>query len=249
VSKYFNDASQASLPGGLELSNRKLEELEPELFDDRTFKCGPTCDTDHPADSIRERLTEHLELGCCGAALVVSTSPLVIAVYGEDLDASVLLRFPSSFVERYGLSVGKRLVAVNAFQDVRADGGEVLYAADLIPGPARTNWSGFHPCIAEFMSDQADVIEQRRREIPEKEWEAVERTAKLRIDRMGLQTARDGKPSQAGFPNRMGASMMFLPIHDFDSPVFRNVVRVLGIVLAVAAGIGWVLFKTKALWR
>jgi hypothetical protein len=130
VSKYFNDSTSASLPGGLTLSLRKLQELEPELFTDRTFKCGPTCDVDHSAESMRERFAEHLQLGCCGAGVVVSTSPLVIAVYGEDLDASVLLRFPQSFVERYALEKGRRLVAVNAFQDVRSDRGEVLYAAD-----------------------------------------------------------------------------------------------------------------------
>jgi hypothetical protein len=103
VSKYFDDSTEASLPGGLTLSLPKLEELEPLLFTDRTFKCGPICDVDHPAESIRERLTEHLQLGCCGPALVVSTSPLVIAVYAEDLDASVLLRFPTNFVPAYGL--------------------------------------------------------------------------------------------------------------------------------------------------
>ena len=148
MSKYFNDSTQASHPGGLELSLRKLEELDPALFASLPLKCGPTCEVYHPTESIRERLAEHLQLGCCGAAVVVSTSPPVVAVYGGDLDASVLLRFPSSFVERYGLSVGKRLVAVNSFQDVRTDDGKVLYAVDLIPGPARTNWSGFHPCIA-----------------------------------------------------------------------------------------------------
>ena len=253
MSKYFDDSSRASLPGGLQLSLRKLEELDPELFTDRTFKCGPTCDADHSAESIRERLAEHLQHGCCGAALVVSTSPLVVAVYGEDLDASVLLRFPSSFVERFGLTVGKRLVAVNAFQDVRADNGAILYAVDLIPGPARTNWSGFHPCIAEFLSDETALIEQRRREIPEKEWAAVERTSQVRIDRMGLESARDGRPSQAGFPVRKGGSPSFQSLEDANRLVSRETLemlgKVLGVVLAVAAMAAWVLVKTKALWR
>jgi hypothetical protein len=249
MSKYFDDSTQASLPGGLELSLRKLEELDAALFADRPLKCGPTCEVDHPAADIRERLAEHLRLGCCGAALVVSTSPLVVAVYGEDLDASVLLRFPSSFVERYGLSVGKRLVAVNSFLDVRADGGEVLYAVDLIPGPGRTNWSSFTPCIAEFLSDETDLIEARRREIPEKEWAAVERTAKLRIERMGLESARDGRPSQAAFPVRRGGARSFQPIADFDRPAPSGTLRVLKIVLIVAAVVAVILLKALRSWN
>lgn len=243
MSKYLNDSSEASLPGGLKLSLRKLEELEPELFHDRTFKCGPTCDVDHPAESIRERLAEHLEHGCCNAAVVVSTAPPVVAVYAPDLDASVLLQFPSRCTERYGLTLGKRLVAVNLFQEVRGDGGELLYAVDLIPGPARTNWSGFAPCIAEFLSEETELIEQRRREIPEEEWEAVERTSKLRIERLGLKSARDGKPSQSGFPNRRGGNRSFQPIGDVDRPASSHALLVVKIVLAVAAIVAVIVLK------
>lgn len=245
MSKYFNDSTSASLPGGLTLSLRKLQELEPELFTDRTFKCGPTCDVDHSAESMRERFAEHLQHGCCGAAVVVSTSPPVIAVYGEDLDAAVLLRFPQSFVDRYGLSVGKRLVAVNAFQDVRSDGGEVLYAADLIPGPARTNWSGFSPCIAEFLSDETELIDLRRSEIPEAEWPALERTASLRIRRMGLDTARDGKPTAAGVPVRGGGLWFFQPIAEFDRPRHSWIGTILTVLVAAAALAAWVWLKVR----
>ena len=241
MSKYFDDSTQASLPGGLTLSLPKLEELEPLLFTDRTFKCGPLCDVDHPAESIRERLAEHLQLGCCGAALVVSTSPLAIAVYADDLDASVLLRFPASLVPAYGLAMGKRLVAVNSFEDVRTKSGEILYAVDLIPGPARSNWSSFTPCIAEFLSDQTDLIEQRRRAIPEREWQAVAQTSKLRIDRMGLQSARDGLPSRAGFPIRIGSSRSFQPIEDFNLQAPPSGMNLPKTALAVAAVIARIL--------
>jgi hypothetical protein len=137
--------------------------------------------------------------------------------------------------------LGKRLVAVNSFQDVRTKSGEILYAVDLIPGPARSNWSSFTPCIAEFLSDQAGLIEQRRRAIPEKEWQAVARTSKLRIDRMGLQSARDGMPSQAGFPIRIDSSRSFQPIEDFNLPARSRTTNPLKIVLAVAAVIARIL--------
>jgi hypothetical protein len=77
----------------------------------------------------------------------------------------------------------------------------------------------------------------------------VERTSKVRIDRMGLDSARDGRPSQAGFPVRRGADRSFQSLEDANRLVSREtVMAVLGVVLAIAAGVVWVLVKTKSLW-
>lgn len=219
MSKYHDDSTSASLPGELSLSVAKLQELEPELLTDRTFKCGPICGADHPAAEMRERYAEHLKLGCCGAALVVSASPLVIAAYASDLDGVVLLKFPPSFGKRYGLSTGTRLLAVSTFGDVRTkDGTTPLYAVDVIPGPDRTHWSNFEPFIAEFLSDDAALIEQRKRQIPEEEWKAAARTAEVRIESMGIENARDGKPSAAGTPVGMRGRGLFAPIGEIGLP-------------------------------
>ena len=217
MSKYHDDNTYASHPGGLRLSPAKLAALEPELFTDRTFRCSPGCPIDHPAAEMRERFAEHLQLGDSRAALVVSVTPLVVAAYSSDLDAVVLLSFPAEFVGRYRLVAGSRLLTVNTYIDVCESGtGKRRYAVDLIPGPHRSGWSGFCPFIADFLSDDVQRIEARNREIDEEEWADAARLAQLRIDRWGLNTARPGKPSLAGTPIRIWGTSPYRPFAEFS---------------------------------
>ena len=112
-----------------------------------------------------------------------------------------LLRFPASLGVTHGLSVGSRLLTVNTYRNDTAH-GVPRYDADLVPGPARVRWTGFHPLIADFLSDDTRRIEARKYEIREGEWQTTERLARIRIERLGLETARSGKPTQAIFPAR-----------------------------------------------
>jgi hypothetical protein len=201
MSKFHDDSTRADAPGGLALSERKLRALEPELFSDRTFECSPGCRHTHPASEMRERIAEHLELGDSRAAIVVSISPLIVAAYSDDLDAVALLRFPATFAVEQGLTVGSRLLTVNTYRNDVAH-GVPRYDPDLVPGPARVRWTGFHPLIAEFLSDDTRRIDARKHEIREGEWQTTERLARIRIERFGLETARSGKPTRAGFPGR-----------------------------------------------
>jgi len=200
MSKYHDDSTIASNPGALEISDSKLSQLEPGLFEDRTFKCGPMCPVDHPASEMRERIAEHMTLGDTQPAIVVSTDPLIVSVAAIDLDAAILLRFPNSFVEQYGLSVGSRLVSVNTYVDLRTQEGEIYYAVDVIPGAQRTNWSNASPFIADFMCQDEEAIEAKKEAIPNAEWNRLERNTNARIDKWGLDTARDGNPLNAATP-------------------------------------------------
>jgi hypothetical protein len=213
VSKYHDDSTYATLPGKLAMSEAKLRELEPELFTDRTVVCSPDCAAQHPAAEMRERFAEQLEVGCCCPAKVVSLTPLVIAVHADDLDASVLLGYPLAFIDRYGLEVGKRLLAVNTYGKCRDTAtNELLFAVDLLPGPNRTNWwSNFRPLIAELVCDDATRIAALHREIPEDEWARLDASAAERIAHLGLDTARSGKPSRAYFPARTRDGAYYLP--------------------------------------
>lgn len=206
MSKYHDDSTQASNPGDLELSAEKLRELEPALFSEATLKCGPMCPVDHPVDELRERIAEHMKLGDTQPAIVVSTDPLVVSVAAIDLDAAILLRFPASFVERYGLSVGSRLVSVNTYVDLRTAEGELYYAVDILPGPQRTNWSNASPFIADFLCEDEELLEAKKDRIPNADWNRLERNTNSRIDKWGLETARDGKPMSAATPIPMDAT-------------------------------------------
>jgi hypothetical protein len=200
MSKYHDDSTFASNPGALEVSDSKLRQLEPALFEERTFKCGPMCPVDHPASEMRERFAEHMKLGDTQPAIVVSTDPLIVSVAAIDLDAAILLRFPNSLVEQYGLSVGSRLMSVNTYLDLQNQEGEIYYAVDIIPGAQRTNWSNACPYIADFLCLDEELIEQKKEAIPNAEWNRLERNTNARIDKWGLDTARDGNPLHAATP-------------------------------------------------
>jgi hypothetical protein len=166
---------------------------------------------------------EHMHLGASEPAMVVSRVPLIVAAHAGDLDAAVLLRFPASFVPRYGLGVGTRLLVVNTYQEVRGtQNADPWYAVDLIPGPDRHQWQNAFPLVAEFLSDDAERIERRKREIPEEEWRRLDENARRRIQRWGIETARDARPTLAKTPHRLGGDEYFQPIEAFErGPVRR----------------------------
>lgn len=142
----------------------------------------------------RTYIREQLQNGDSRAAVVVSIDPLLVAAYTEDLDCVVMLEFPVHFVDDYGLKIGTKLLTVNTYRH----GNEI--DADLIPGPrARRAWSGLHPIIAEFVSDDEDRINRRKREISQEEWKRAYQLGKAYLKaRPGV--VRDGRPVLAGQP-------------------------------------------------
>lgn len=211
MTKYLDDSTFATMPGKLRVSEAKLRELEPGLFTARTYKCCATCDVDHPAADMREKLGEHPCSRCCCAAVVMSVEPLIVAAYADDLDGVVLLRFPSSYAARYGLEVGSQLLAVNLYQEVKAKNGARLYAVDIVPGPNRQAWSSFSPLIAELVSDDEARIAEIKATMPAKDWLTCATRARAHIDRLGIAHARSGEPMAAGFPVRRGGRAYFAP--------------------------------------
>jgi hypothetical protein len=210
MSKYHNDNTYATLPGELPLSEAKLRRLQPELFTDGTFRCSATCAKLHPAAELRERIAEHMQLGCANAAVVLSLDPVLVAAYADDLDGVVLLAFPRTFAEEHRLAVGTRLLTVNTFDRFTLEStGELAYACDIIPGPRRTDWSNFHPYIAEFLSDDADGIAARKAAIEEEIWPRARALGEQHLKAFGALTARDGKPTKAGDPTRCGPGGLF----------------------------------------
>jgi hypothetical protein len=121
---------------------------------------------------FESRFTEWLLHGDSRAAIVVQTTPdILVAVYTDEFDCVVILRFPEFVAPWYPLSNGTRLLTINTYEN-----GEVV-ETDLYPGPGTLNrYSNVHPIIAEFLSDDIPQIEKRKAEISEDEWA---RTAEL----------------------------------------------------------------------
>ncbi|MHB8974909.1 MAG: hypothetical protein ACYC3X_31385 [Pirellulaceae bacterium] len=191
--RTLDDATSASNPGQISLSHTKLRALRPDLYGiggiGKSILAFFRVGWPH-----RIYIEEQLQYGDSRAAVVVSTSPLLIAAYTDELDCIALLRFPDEFVHQYRLSNGTRLLTVNCY------GRSPAYAPDLILGPELIQrWTGFHPLIADFLCDDHTRVDARKMEIAEDEWQRAHRmgTEYMRL-RPGV--ARDGRPVYSSIP-------------------------------------------------
>ena len=116
------------------------------------------------------------------------STPLLVAAYTDELDCVAILEFPEEFVADYGLAEGSRLLTINTYARRQE------YDADLVLGVNQTGqWTGFHPIIAEFVSDDEAKIVARKRAISAEEWQRAYRMGRAYIkQRPGV--ARDGRP-------------------------------------------------------
>lgn len=169
--KTLDDNTQASHPGHVRLSQEKLKRLQPELYS-LTKWLGFLASNPSAVFAAINRgfwkthIEEHLMHGDSRAALVISTTPLLISVYTDELDCIALLRFDNSFVKDYDLKIGSRLITVNTYSDL-----EEFYEKDLTAGlQAYGQYGNFSPFIAEFLTDDYAVLEKRKMQIEEDEW-------------------------------------------------------------------------------
>ncbi|QDT28445.1 hypothetical protein Enr10x_37890 [Gimesia panareensis] len=187
MSKYHDDNSYASDPGGISLSRTKLKAFKKELpFFKRLF-----ARTRHPEGM----LAEHLRLGDSRAAMVMPTPDgLVIAAYTDELDCVALLAFPDRVARAYNLNPGDRLLTVNTYYR----GSNV--APDLEHGEhSYHRYPNFYPLIAEFLSDDSLSIEHRKAHISEEEWVATYLKGEEKLNRKGL-FIRNGNPYLSQIP-------------------------------------------------
>lgn len=142
-------------------------------------------------------IEEQLQCGDSRAAVVVSVNPLLVAAYTDELDCVAILRFPNEFIHQYRLSIGTRLMTVNTYktQEMSPE-----YDPDLILGPLLIQrWTGFHPIIADFVTDDYDRLEARKKQINEDEWQRTKAMGTEYIKRRpGI--ARDGRPVLSSIP-------------------------------------------------
>jgi hypothetical protein len=174
MSKYHDNRTAASDPGGLRLSIDLLRQIEPAFGE----LLGPALDRSRDAAELVERLDEHLRLGDTRAACCVSVEPLLVAAYSDELDCVALLSFPGWLADRFGLLPGFRLLTVNTYMD------EANLAPDLVAGPRQLGrYTNFYPVIADFVSEDTERIDQRKATISEEEWR--------RCDELGEDYVRD----------------------------------------------------------
>jgi hypothetical protein len=191
VTTTLDDNTVASYPGNVRLSHAKLKRLQPELYGLSTWIGWEWHEGKlwRRTSLLLTRIEEHLLFGDSRAAVVISTSPLLIAAYSDELDCVALLRFNQSFVSEYNLQPGSRLVTVNLYDYL-----DDSYEDDLIPGPDASGiYGNFTPLIADFLTSDLERLAERKAEVDEDEWR---RTKELGESYLAENHARprDGRP-------------------------------------------------------
>lgn len=206
MSKYHDDETRASDPGGVRLSDEKLRRFHPELYTARAALLArlPLWFPVHligTSQRWRDVIDEHIRLGDSRAAMVMTLEPLIVAAYSDELDCVALLEFAQWVRNEHGLCQYDRLLTVNTYSSP----DQTPEARDLIFGPKQCGqWVDFWPIIADFVTDDADHLQSRKARIGEEEWD--------RTWRMGerLMTNPKAKP-------RVGA-----PLHSLRSAPLIN---------------------------
>jgi hypothetical protein len=192
--RVTNRTSFASDPGSVELSESKLRRLCPNLYASRWNLLGRVDERIGWRAADRIWCADQLVHGDSRAAVVVSTSPLLVAAYTDELDCVALLRFPDGLATEMGLGVGSRLLTVNRY----VPRGPL--ARDLEDGPASYHrYKNFIPLIADFLSDDVEWLEQRKSRIDEKEWQRTLELGQRYLKQRG-EAARDGRPDRCLMP-------------------------------------------------
>jgi hypothetical protein len=189
MSKYHHDGTRASDSIRVRVSEAKLRKLQPELYETRGLPAGFRWGARElgPAQVV-QLIAEHLSFGDSRAAVVVQETPLVVAAYTDELDCVALLSFPDWLKQDYELRSGSRLLTINTYG--RGKG----VSPDLVPGPASLGrWTAFYPIIAEFVSDDLDLIDRRKQSIGSEEWERTWSFGQARL-RDPAPRIRDGRP-------------------------------------------------------
>src|SRR5215217_7681664 len=236
--KTQDNDTQASHPGGLRVSQAKLRALHPELDSGVAWLRFITKVPIYSKRSFwRARIPEHLLYGDSRAAVVVSTEPLLVAAYTDELDCIALLKFPDSFVSEYDLGVGSRLLTVNTYFYP-----DEPHADDLEIGPnAYGRYVNFSPFIADFLTDDVETVEQRKAEISEYEWRKTAELGNRYLDDR-IAPPRDGRPLLSCLPiERSAGHFSVRKILDY---LFGLMIFVIGTTwgvrtIAVDARAGW----------
>ncbi|MCM1259334.1 MAG: hypothetical protein NC182_00120 [Prevotella sp.] len=181
-SKYTDNNTQASNPGRIGISKEKWNELprllQLEKSQKRYFK------------KMFKPIRDFMMHGCAEPAIVMSVKPLLISAYSGEMDAVVMLVFPSSLAKRYHLEIGTRLIVVNTYRRWIYEDDKL--AKDIVLGPHYLGrYRDFNPIVALFLADDEQKCAKKVEKIPEEDWKIIERLSKDYREKYP-QTARNG---------------------------------------------------------
>lgn len=148
-------------PGLFELDRETAEKLKPKLFSPLRTIFANSLDTWGYIGAL-------LNDGDIQTAVVVSTDPLLVSCYSEDMDAVVLQYYPTELGIYRGWQVGTRLVATVKYNGF----GTVKKNKDITPAPGTDpSYKSFGPIIADLYTNEPEYLARKKSEIPEALWE------------------------------------------------------------------------------
>lgn len=162
--------------------------MDPALFDPKQ--------SDALVEHWRQQLPGILMHGDTQPAVVIAVAPVVVASYSDDLDAVTLLRLPDDAEGARGLSVGDKLITVNAYM-----GKDQYIADDIVCGPRATpSWGNVTPVVVRLVNRQHRLQQRRLQHIAPREWQLLDEALARRRAAFGERRVRDGRPHQCGQP-------------------------------------------------
>ena len=187
----FDQVAAASDAGRFRFAPTKFKRLYPKYF--RIFgRKSPG--NGRNLDECYQSFQQHLEFGDTRAAVVVSTSPLQVAAYTDELDCVAMLGFPDRPKVTGKLEVGSRLLTSNTYKNYPS------VVSDLRPGPRDTgNWQNFAPLIADFFTEDQFGVQQRKEAIAQNEWELAAAFGQQYLEDLSGYV-RDGCPLECEKP-------------------------------------------------
>ena len=152
-------------PGLFELNKKKLKALRPQIFGLRLGQKN--------IDTWQNVYTQ-LNDGDIQPALVMSTKPLLVACYADDMDAVAMLCFPEKLGRKMGWTAGRQLIVTAAYNNPFMKANK-----DLDCGPRNSGkFKAYGPIIADLYTDNTERLERKKREIPLEMWAYVEAQAR-----------------------------------------------------------------------
>ena len=166
---YVDPNSMAENAGDVAVSREKFNDLR-----DNILKVSPL--KKFYFNKQFKRLVQYVENGDTQPAVVVSTSPLIISAYSDEMDGVLFLKFPDILAEKYSLTVGSRLVTSNVYFQGRK------VAKEIIAGPNYLRrYSDFTPTVQLFTCADESYITSRTQLFDVSTWQMVEELSMKRF--------------------------------------------------------------------
>ena len=177
---YLDPSTSAENAGGVHLSKKKFKQIRDDFMKVPFLKRSAY-------NKQYERINQYLAYGDTQPAIVISTNPLTISAYSDEMDAVLLLCFPNELVKQYDLKKGTRLVTSNVYRT----GNRIV--RDIIAGDGyMERYINFTPMVQLFLSDQEEYVRERTHLFEEERWQRLQLLTEEKMTQYPNIKKRDG---------------------------------------------------------